>query len=452
MSSPTTPQAAMGSLIASGVSPVAAAQHIQTGISSGAISPQMPSANAATGVTNYGGGFGTPGQGAFTKSFNMSPADKSLMARAMVSEGGGIGLPGSQTNLNSMQAVGDVTRNRMMSSQFPASGGTLSGVINQPGQFSVTQPGRSGVSPINAVSTSNPQYSRAAGLAGAIMSGELTTANLTTGGVVGNSLNFANLSTVNNKPGYSSGTSKANFNAMQPAGTISSPATPGLSHTFGTIGPNDVSFNGPLAQSLAASQPAQPNPVLGGAIPQPQQMQTAQMPNQMPQVASRQMGAMPGMPGQMAPGGTRMSSLPGSCGRTRLRYSMTAGCSRPRSISASRRMRLSPVQRSWKARDRKGPLAVFWMANPETLIGVPLAEMTFLAPLVGTLSEQGYQPLGGWQFTEEQKDLVELAMQCTEAQPLLSIAVTGEAAVEPLRPIGGLSVRIECLEFSGSAL
>lgn len=66
----------------------------------------------------------------------------------------------------------------------------------------------------------------------------------------------------------------------------------------------------------------------------------------------------------------------------------------------------------------KGPLAVFWMANPETLIGVPLNAMTFLAPVVGTLSERGYEPLGEWQFTEEQAELVEWAMRYTVTQPL----------------------------------
>jgi hypothetical protein len=57
------------------------------------------------------------------------------------------------------------------------------------------------------------------------------------------------------------------------------------------------------------------------------------------------------------------------------------------------------------------------MGNPETLIGVPLAAMTFLALAVGTLSERGYAPLGEWQFTEEQMDFVELAMRCTMKQP-----------------------------------
>jgi hypothetical protein len=36
----------------------------------------------------------------------------------------------------------------------------------------------------------------------------------------------------------------------------------------------------------------------------------------------------------------------------------------------------------------RGSLAVFWTANPESLIGVPLAEMTFLAPVVRTPSER----------------------------------------------------------------
>ena len=47
----------------------------------------------------------------------------------------------------------------------------------------------------------------------------------------------------------------------------------------------------------------------------------------------------------------------------------------------------------------KGPLAVFWMANPENLILVPLSALHFLAPVVGTLSGRGHEPLGEWQFT-----------------------------------------------------
>jgi hypothetical protein len=33
----------------------------------------------------------------------------------------------------------------------------------------------------------------------------------------------------------------------------------------------------------------------------------------------------------------------------------------------------------------KGPLAVFWMANPENLISLPLADIRSLAPVVGTI-------------------------------------------------------------------
>jgi len=73
----------------------------------------------------------------------------------------------------------------------------------------------------------------------------------------------------------------------------------------------------------------------------------------------------------------------------------------------------------------KQPLAVFGVANPEGLIAFPLAALKFLAPVVGTLSERGYEPLGEWQFTEEQAEFIEWAMQYTVRQPLPSIAVTG---------------------------
>jgi len=33
----------------------------------------------------------------------------------------------------------------------------------------------------------------------------------------------------------------------------------------------------------------------------------------------------------------------------------------------------------------KGPLGVFWMANPENLISLPLADIRSLAPVVGTI-------------------------------------------------------------------
>jgi hypothetical protein len=68
----------------------------------------------------------------------------------------------------------------------------------------------------------------------------------------------------------------------------------------------------------------------------------------------------------------------------------------------------------------KGPLAVFWMANPESLISVPLTALRFLAPVVGTLSDRGYEPLGEWQFTEDQAEFVALAMRCIVRQPLLA--------------------------------
>jgi len=69
----------------------------------------------------------------------------------------------------------------------------------------------------------------------------------------------------------------------------------------------------------------------------------------------------------------------------------------------------------------KGTLAVFWAANPETLISVPLAALRFLAPVVGTLSDRGYEPLGEWQFSEDQAEFVAFAMRCIVAQPLLAL-------------------------------
>jgi hypothetical protein len=69
----------------------------------------------------------------------------------------------------------------------------------------------------------------------------------------------------------------------------------------------------------------------------------------------------------------------------------------------------------------KGPLAVFWMANPENLISVPLAALRCLMPVVGTLRDRGYELLGEWVFSDDQAEFVALAMRCLVGQPLLAL-------------------------------
>ena len=54
------------------------------------------------------------------------------------------------------------------------------------------------------------------------------------------------------------------------------------------------------------------------------------------------------------------------------------------------------------------------------LISVPLSALRFLAPVVGTLSERGYEALGEWQFIEDQAEFVALAMPRIVGQPLLA--------------------------------
>ncbi len=180
----------------------------------GSISParQSPSANSL-GPNTYGGGFGTPGQGLYGPSLNFGPGEKARMASAMVSENYAGASP------TALQAVGDVIGNRMMSGQYPS---TARGVINQPGQFSVTASYRGQPPAINTVNKNSPAYSQAMGLAGAIASGELPS-------TVGTSLNFGNLNTINNTPGYSKPGTKTAFNNMSPQYNIGG-------HTFGTIG------------------------------------------------------------------------------------------------------------------------------------------------------------------------------------------------------------------------
>jgi hypothetical protein len=46
-----------------------------------------------------------------------------------------------------------------------------------------------------------------------------------------------------------------------------------------------------------------------------------------------------------------------------------------------------------------------------------------MTPVVGTLSERGYEPLGEWQFTEDQAEFVALAMRY-KGNRILSTSMT----------------------------
>jgi hypothetical protein len=227
-----------------------------------------------------------------------TPGDAEAMGRMMMAESGVIkneyGLPRTA----GLQGVGDVIRNRMLSDYFKPD--TVQGVISQKNQFSpmnrdtidktgLTMYGRT---PANSMATS---------IAESILSGESPS-------IVGNSLNYSNEDTVNNKPDYSSASSKASVNAMPKEFTISDYRNPNVfSHTFGTRDrPSDVSFNGfgtPNPTSFA-SNPKTPlqsamdswNPPQSSAIPAP--TSTGMLPNTGRDPAAARMAGLQQAPSQ----------------------------------------------------------------------------------------------------------------------------------------------------------
>jgi hypothetical protein len=185
-------------------------------------------------------------QGYTGPNVQRSPGDAEEMGRMMTAESGVIRNPMGGINTTGLQGVGDVIRNRMASARY---GGTVNDVITQPGQFSPIGDGSFARTPADYSATR---------VAESILNGESPP-------VAGNALNYGNLNTINNKPGYSSSRSKNAFNGMSPEMTVADARNPNsFSHTFGTIGePSDVSFNGgrvapSQVASAAPSQMASP--------------------------------------------------------------------------------------------------------------------------------------------------------------------------------------------------
>jgi hypothetical protein len=185
------------------------------------------------------------------------PGDAEAMGRMMLAESRGIKNPLGGIDTEAMQGVGDVIRNRMLSNRFRPK--TVGGIIREPKQFSPMQDG--------GYASTAPDYSATA-VADSILSGE-------TPSVVGGSLNYGNLDTINQKPGYSSSKTKRAFNAMSPFATFASALNPALQHTFGTQGaPSDVDlFNGarPRMSLMASAEPmsAPPSPQRAQPVPSP---------------------------------------------------------------------------------------------------------------------------------------------------------------------------------------
>lgn len=175
-----------------------------------------------------------------------TPGDAEAMGRMMMAESGQIRNQYGKIATPGLLGVGEVIRNRMMSDRY---GDTVPEVISQRSQFSPWGDGSYARTPANATATR---------IAESILSGESPP-------TVGTSLNYGNLDTINNKPGYSSARSKAAFNAMTPEAHIADARNPKtFSHTFGTIdGPSDVAFNSGgvgsvgLAAATSTGKPSQ---------------------------------------------------------------------------------------------------------------------------------------------------------------------------------------------------
>jgi spore germination cell wall hydrolase CwlJ-like protein len=208
--------------------------------------------------------------------FNPDPVqrvtgDAERMGRMMMAESASIKNQYGNVSTPGLMGVGEVIRNRVLSDRFP---NTVDSVMNQRKQFSPMGDGSFARTPANDTATR---------IAESILSGESPP-------TVGTSLNYGNLDTINNKPGYSSSKSKAAFNAMDVEAQVADYRNPkSFAHSFGTIGsPSDVSFNGfgtPSATTSFAATPKSPlqsamdswNPPQSSAIPAP--TSTGMLPN-----------------------------------------------------------------------------------------------------------------------------------------------------------------------------
>lgn len=217
-------------------------QSIQGMINSGTATPWGGSNNRYSLTAPNGSYYGPKGAGSlntdaryaaarsvgFTPDpVQRTPGDAEAMGRMMMAESATIRNQYGNPSVPGLMGVGEVMRNRMLSERFPD---TVQGVMTQRKQFSPWGDGSYARTPANPMATS---------IAESILSGESPP-------TVGTSLNYGNIDTINNKPGYSSAASKAAFNSMPVEARIADARNPNtFSHSFGTIGPaSDVGFNG----------------------------------------------------------------------------------------------------------------------------------------------------------------------------------------------------------------
>lgn len=182
---------------------------------------------------------------------NAGPKSLDTMARLMLAESKSLKNAAGKVSIKGLQAVGEVIKNRVLSEKFP---NTVLGVIKQKSQFSPVKDGG-----LAKITSKDPNYKQALAVAKSVLDG-------TSPPITGNALNYGNIHTIMNKPGYSSTATKKAFGGMDPTLKIADAKNPiSRSHTFGTIGTSDVNlprFAGyerpsyPSATQVASVKPA----------------------------------------------------------------------------------------------------------------------------------------------------------------------------------------------------
>lgn len=68
--------------------------------------------------------------------------------------------------------------------------------------------------------------------------------------------------------------------------------------------------------------------------------------------------------------------------------------------------------------DRPGRCAVFWMANPESFVFVPLADLEYLTRIDGRVEVGWYSVLAAWPFSQEQQEFIDHFGDDIQRRPL----------------------------------
>lgn len=253
--------------------------------------------------------------------------DSRTLGRMMEAESNIIKNEYGKPNTAGWQGVGDVIRNRVLSSQFPDNAVEVmyQGSKTKSPQFSPFVKGKDG----RTLFDKTPGSFASTSVAEAILSGEQPP-------IVGNTLNYHNEYVVNNKKGYSSPSTKKSVGGMVTEYRIADARNPNqVAHSFGTRGAeSDVTFGGydsagnaytaPSATAnIADSKPpaVDPGPRWETSpVPKPNSMigdyqwgrQVAPVPNMRPPSQNMQTppGWTPQAPAQFADGGVR-KSIPG---------------------------------------------------------------------------------------------------------------------------------------------